>query len=110
MEWSHSTSATGDRDCQRSKLTACSNGRTPGPDRAPPRTLAGPLDAHQSTVDGVLQRIPDKLNRIFGTATYGSWFHFYLCGFDGRIVLPTGAVMSPKFVNSAARCQRGAGE
>jgi phospholipid/cholesterol/gamma-HCH transport system substrate-binding protein len=73
-------------------------------------TLAGTLDANKSTVDGVLQRIPDKLNRIIGTATYGSWFNFYLCGFDGRIVLPTGAVMSPKFVNSAARCQRGAGE
>jgi phospholipid/cholesterol/gamma-HCH transport system substrate-binding protein len=73
-------------------------------------TLAGTLDANKATVNGVLQRLPDKLNRIIGTATYGSWFNFYLCGFDGRIVLPTGAVMSPKFVNSAARCQRGAGQ
>ena len=73
-------------------------------------TLAGTLDANKATVNGVLQRLPTKLDRIIGTATYGSWFNFYLCGFDGRIVLPTGAVMSPKFVNSAARCQRGAGE
>ena len=73
-------------------------------------TLAGTLDANKPMVDGVLQRLPDKLNRIIGTATYGSWFNFYLCGFDGRIVMPTGAVLSPKFVNSAARCQRGAGE
>jgi len=72
--------------------------------------LAGTLDANKSMVNGVLQRLPDKLNRIIGTATYGSWFNFYLCGFDGRIVMPTGAVMSPKFVNSAARCQKGAGE
>jgi phospholipid/cholesterol/gamma-HCH transport system substrate-binding protein len=73
-------------------------------------TLAGTLDANKETVNGVLQRLPGKLDRIIGTATYGSWFNFYLCGFDGRIVLPTGAVMSPKFVNSAARCQRGAGQ
>jgi len=73
-------------------------------------TLAGTLDANKETVNGVLQRLPNKLNRIIGTATYGSWFNFYLCGFDGRIVLPNGVQMSPKFVNSAARCQRGAGE
>jgi phospholipid/cholesterol/gamma-HCH transport system substrate-binding protein len=73
-------------------------------------TLAGTLDANKATVNGVLQRLPTKLDRIIGTATYGSWFNFYLCGFDGRIVLPSGAVMSPHFVNSAARCQKGAGE
>jgi phospholipid/cholesterol/gamma-HCH transport system substrate-binding protein len=72
--------------------------------------LAGTLDANKSTVNGVLQRLPGKLDRIIGTATYGSWFNFYLCGFDGRIVLPTGATMSPHFVNSAARCQKGAGD
>jgi phospholipid/cholesterol/gamma-HCH transport system substrate-binding protein len=72
--------------------------------------LAGTLSTNKETVNGVLQRLPGKLDRIIGTATYGSWFNFYLCGFDGRIVLPNGAVMSPKFVNSAARCQRGAGE
>jgi phospholipid/cholesterol/gamma-HCH transport system substrate-binding protein len=72
--------------------------------------LAGTLATNKETVNGVLQRLPQKLDRIIGTATYGSWFNFYLCGFDGRIVLPTGAVMSPNFVNDAARCQRGAGE
>jgi phospholipid/cholesterol/gamma-HCH transport system substrate-binding protein len=73
-------------------------------------TLAGTLDANKATVNGVLQRLPTKLDRIIGTATYGSWFNFYLCGFDGRIVLPTGAVLSPHFVNDAARCKKGAGE
>ena len=72
--------------------------------------LAGTLDDNKATVNGVLQRLPTKLDRIIGTATYGSWFNFYLCGFDGRIVLPTGQVMSPKFVNDAARCKKGAGE
>jgi len=73
-------------------------------------TLAATLDTNKSTVDGVLRRLPTKLDRIIGTATYGSWFNFYLCGFDGRIVLASGQVLSPQFVNTAARCQRGAGE
>jgi phospholipid/cholesterol/gamma-HCH transport system substrate-binding protein len=72
--------------------------------------LAGTLSANKETVNGVLQRLPTKLDRIIGTATYGSWFNFYLCGFDGRIVLPTGAVITPNFVNSAARCKKGAGQ
>ena len=72
--------------------------------------LAATLDANKETVNGVLQRLPSKLDRIIGTATYGSWFNFYLCGFDGTIVLPTGETMSPQFVNTAARCKRGAGD
>ncbi len=73
-------------------------------------TLAGTLDTNKATVDGVLKRLPTKLDRIIGTATYGSWFNFYLCGFDGRIVLASGQVLTPQFVNTAARCQRGAGD
>ncbi|MBC7374298.1 MAG: MCE family protein [Frankiales bacterium] len=81
--------------------------------RAPLRTditqlkgLATTLADNKQIVDGVLTRLPGKLDTIIGTATYGSWFNFYLCGFDGTVVLPTGAVMSPKFVNDAARCKR----
>ncbi|MGW3141921.1 hypothetical protein ACWDAQ_39705, partial [Streptomyces sp. NPDC001139] len=33
--------------------------------------------------------LPNKLNALTGTASYGSWFNFYLCDFDGRIVLPS---------------------
>ena len=73
------------------------------------RELAGTLDDNREIVDGVLTRLPAKLDKIIGTATYGSWFNFYLCGFDGTIVLPSGEVMSPSFVNTAARCQRGVG-
>jgi phospholipid/cholesterol/gamma-HCH transport system substrate-binding protein len=68
--------------------------------------LAGTLDRNEQLVEGIIQRLPSKLNRIIGTATYGSWFNFYLCGFDGTIVLPSGDVMTPSFVNTAARCQR----
>jgi phospholipid/cholesterol/gamma-HCH transport system substrate-binding protein len=35
------------------------------------------------------QNLPGKLATITRTATYGSFFNFYLCSFDGTIVLPT---------------------
>ena len=75
------------------------------------RELAGTLSTKENTqiIDGVLQRLPAKLDTIVGTATYGSWFNFYLCGFDGTVVLPSGNVMTPTFVNTAARCQRDTG-
>lgn len=68
-------------------------------------TLAGTLQAHTSTVEGVLQRLPHKLNVLTGTATYGSWFNFYLCDFDGRVVLPkTGQVLNPSLHVGGGRC------
>ena len=60
------------------------------------RDLAKNLDDNKATIDGVLQRLPDKLNRIIATATYGGWFNFYLCGAE---------VNGVQLVNSAARCQ-----
>jgi phospholipid/cholesterol/gamma-HCH transport system substrate-binding protein len=35
------------------------------------------------------QNLPVKLGKITRTATYGSFFNFYLCHFDGNIVVPT---------------------
>jgi phospholipid/cholesterol/gamma-HCH transport system substrate-binding protein len=61
------------------------------------RTLAANLDEGKTVIDGVLQRLPEKLNRIVATATYGGWFNFYLCG---------ATVNGVQVVNSAARCQR----
>lgn len=46
------------------------------------------LAQSKDTVDGVLRRLPAKLNAITRTATYGSWFNFYLCSLDGRVALP----------------------
>jgi len=39
------------------------------------------LNDSQAIVEGVLQRLPGKLTAITKTATYGSWFNFYLCDF-----------------------------
>ena len=36
----------------------------------------------QNTLDAVLQRMPAKVTAILRTATYGSWFNFYLCDFQ----------------------------
>jgi phospholipid/cholesterol/gamma-HCH transport system substrate-binding protein len=72
------------------------------------RLLAGNLAAGKDTINGVLQRLPDKLNRIVSTATYGGWFNFYLCGL--RLTAPNPAGGTPvtvtSLVNTAARCQQ----
>jgi len=67
--------------------------------------LTGTLNSNEKTVEGVLKRLPNKLNELTGTASYGSWFNFYLCDFDGRIVLPqTKQVLSPDLHVARARC------
>lgn len=53
-----------------------------------------------------------KVNEISRTATYGSWFNFYLCKVDGTLVLPTGVLGLTKDTrvpldlpaNNAPRC------
>jgi phospholipid/cholesterol/gamma-HCH transport system substrate-binding protein len=66
--------------------------------------VAGTLDDHEEVVAGVLQRLPNKLNTISRTATYGSWFNFYLCDFTGRVVVSKRLVYTPNYHSSAARC------
>ena len=44
--------------------------------------VAGTLDDNKKVVDQFLSRFPGKLNTITRTATYGSWFNFYLCEFS----------------------------
>jgi phospholipid/cholesterol/gamma-HCH transport system substrate-binding protein len=67
--------------------------------------LTGTLNRNEKTVEGVLKRLPNKLDELTGTASYGSWFNFYLCDFDGRIVLPkTKQVVTPELHVARARC------
>lgn len=67
--------------------------------------LTGTLNENEKTVEGVLKRLPNKLNKLTRTASYGSWFNFYLCDFDGRIVLPkTEEVITPELHVARARC------
>jgi phospholipid/cholesterol/gamma-HCH transport system substrate-binding protein len=70
------------------------------------RRLSTTLDENKKVIDQTFKRLPPKLDQIIATATYGSFFNFFLCGFDGTIILPTGEQMTPTMVNDAARCQR----
>lgn len=51
-----------------------------------------------------LSTTPGKLETLTRTATYGSWFNFYLCRFDGTVVLPDGVTTSPSYAVTSARC------
>lgn len=63
------------------------------------------LDDNKEVVAGVLQRLPRKLNTITRTATYGSWFNFYLCDFTGRVILTNTVTYTPNYHSGAARCE-----
>lgn len=69
-------------------------------------SLAATLNkpANTATFEKFMTTTPGKLETITRTATYGSWFNFYLCRFNGKVALPTGAVISPSYAVTAARC------
>jgi phospholipid/cholesterol/gamma-HCH transport system substrate-binding protein len=46
--------------------------------------------SNTATFEKFLSTSPDKIATITRTATYGSWFNFYLCDFSGTIKLPAG--------------------
>ncbi|MDQ6649852.1 MAG: MCE family protein [Actinomycetota bacterium] len=64
------------------------------------------LNDNAPVLDSVLRDLPPRLNSVVRTATYGSWFNFYLCQIDGQVSgLPTGTVPIPNGNASAAVCQ-----
>lgn len=66
--------------------------------------LATTLEENEALIDEWLGRLPRKLNMINRTASYGSWFNFYLCGFDAKVELPTGSYTIPTTRNETPRC------
>ncbi|GGP57814.1 MCE family protein [Saccharothrix coeruleofusca] len=48
------------------------------------RTLAD----HEAVVEGVLNNFPRKLETLSRTASYGSWFNFFLCEGTGQVAVP----------------------
>lgn len=75
------------------------------------RRVASILDKDKAEVDRFLQVLPIKLRKVGRTATYGSWFNFYLCEFHGRVVLPNGDPVPveypPAGTKVADRCDLG---
>jgi phospholipid/cholesterol/gamma-HCH transport system substrate-binding protein len=69
------------------------------------RTLAGTLDDTKAIWVKTLQYMPEKLTTMGRTATYGSFFNFYLCGFDGNVTLPVGTRIPVSHDVNSARCQ-----
>jgi phospholipid/cholesterol/gamma-HCH transport system substrate-binding protein len=49
--------------------------------------LLGKVAATKDTLNQVLESLPTKLNTISRSASYGSWFNFYLCGLDVNLSL-----------------------
>ncbi|MEV5964933.1 MCE family protein [Kribbella sp. NPDC051952] len=70
------------------------------------RITAATLDDTQAIWVKTLQNMPEKLNTMTRTATYGSWFNFYLCNFDGNVTLPTGTRIPVAYDLNSARCQK----
>jgi phospholipid/cholesterol/gamma-HCH transport system substrate-binding protein len=70
--------------------------------------LADTLADNGKTLDTGLKRTPNRLNELARASSYGSWFNFYLCSFDARIVMPGGpAFQTPTVVNDNERCTGG---
>jgi phospholipid/cholesterol/gamma-HCH transport system substrate-binding protein len=70
------------------------------------RTVASTLDDTQAIWVKTLQNMPEKLNTMTRTASYGSWFNFYLCNFDGNVTLPIGTRVPVGYDNNSARCAK----
>ncbi|MEJ2854747.1 MULTISPECIES: MCE family protein [unclassified Saccharothrix] len=46
------------------------------------------LADNEAVVEGVIQRLPTKIEGMARTASYGSWFNFFLCEGTGQIAVP----------------------
>ena len=55
------------------------------------KNVAGNLDRNKAEIDRALQVLPIKLTKVGRTATYGSFFNFYLCNFKGAVKFPAGS-------------------
>ena len=71
-------------------------------------TVATQLAGQKDALAKQLQAIPQTLNSVGRTATYGSWFNFFLCKADGNVSLGSGAaalqVLSPSLANADGVC------
>ena len=68
--------------------------------------LSGILDANQGIIDNTLATLPGEYRALTRTASYGSWFNFFMCGFDGTVAVPgAGSVNPATFTSQAASCR-----
>jgi phospholipid/cholesterol/gamma-HCH transport system substrate-binding protein len=48
-------------------------------------SVAAQLNSQKNDLTQQLRDLPDRVNQVTRTATYGSWFNFFLCKADGQI-------------------------
>ncbi|KOX33763.1 ABC transporter substrate-binding protein [Saccharothrix sp. NRRL B-16348] len=46
------------------------------------------LGDHEAIVEGVIRNLPTKIEAMSRTASYGSWFNFFLCEGTGQVAVP----------------------
>jgi phospholipid/cholesterol/gamma-HCH transport system substrate-binding protein len=67
--------------------------------------LVGVLNRNSDDVKYVIQQLPDTVGTLVRTASYGSWFNFYLCTVSGTLTLPGGKTLNiPLNSSPKARC------
>ena len=67
--------------------------------------LVGNLNNDSSDVTFFVQQLAPTIGALIRTASYGSWFNFYLCDLDGEVALPGGQTLRTAGVhNGAAAC------
>ncbi|RCW46792.1 phospholipid/cholesterol/gamma-HCH transport system substrate-binding protein [Halopolyspora algeriensis] len=68
--------------------------------------LSKNLNGHQALVERVLQNMPNKLTTLSRTASYGSWFNFYLCEASGSVGIGEQELPLPLMPVTQPRCRR----
>jgi len=71
-------------------------------------TVAGTVNANAGAIDRALEAMPGRYEALNRVASYGSWFNFYLCDFDGTVGFNGQTITSPSFSSDAARCNTAA--
>lgn len=67
-------------------------------------TLAGTLNRNSAVIDQTLGELPGRYEALTRVASYGSWFNFYLCDFDGRVTVGSQSLNPATLSSPAARC------
>jgi phospholipid/cholesterol/gamma-HCH transport system substrate-binding protein len=81
-----------------------------GPFAADVKSITGLVDQlnqQSGTLKFVIQQLPPTVGALIRTASYGSWFNFYLCEASGTLVLPGNVKKEITFAGSnQLRCNR----
>ncbi len=67
-------------------------------------SLMGTLEANTSSIENTLNTAPGRLQALARTASYGSWFNFYLCDFDGKVTVGSQTLNPATFHGTNAKC------